>query len=186
MGFGGFFASLTHPNQALRVISVLATGVLLSLAMYSYPPARVQVPLVFAALVAYEMSSATSPNEQQRRHLSLQQSLIALLSLVLVSAPLIQRMLSGELQGRFQMLSVFNDIYVTQFGQPTFGLKTRLFLSSLAQHFSPRFLFLSGDANLRHSTNWGGVWSWLDIFVLASMPLIFIFQRCLKRPWGGA
>jgi len=53
------------------------------------------------------------------------------------------------------------------------------FISSLALHLSPQFLFFTGDVNLRHSTQMSGHWSWLDIFALA-VGIVYVVKN---RNW---
>jgi hypothetical protein len=110
---------------------------------------RVQAPLVMAAAVLL--------------HFDWRRSLAAALSVVGFSLPLILKTLSGEIQGRFQMLSLLSDSHVRNFGEPTLGLKLELLLESFQVHFNPAFLLFKGDGNLRHSTQRVGEWSALDV-----------------------
>ena len=143
-----------------RMTGAVLCGLCVSLALYSYPPMRVQAPLVMAAAVLIQFD--------WRR------TLTAALSVLALSLPLILKTLSGEIQGRFQMLSVFDDNYVRQFGNPTLGLKLELFLSNLQLHFSPWFLFFQGDRSLRHSTQRVGEWSGLDLAGVLLLAVAFV------------
>jgi hypothetical protein len=110
---------------------------------------RVQAPLVMAAAGLL--------------HFDWRRALAAALSVVGFSLPLILKTLSGEIQGRFQMLSRLSDSHVRNFGEPTLGLKLELLLESFQVHFNPAFLLFKGDGNLRHSTQRVGEWSALDV-----------------------
>ncbi|RYZ76386.1 MAG: hypothetical protein EOP05_05190, partial [Proteobacteria bacterium] len=130
-------------------------SVCLSLAAYTYPPLRVQLAIMtpFALYLLFV---------RERRDWRRAAMFVAVATVL--SLPLLKMTLSGELQARFAMLSVFNPDYLRQFGEPSFGLGLLQLLKNFASHFTPSYLILSGDANLRHSTGSFGEWSWLDLF----------------------
>ncbi len=106
----------------------------------------------------------------------------------LLSLPLIRLTLTGELQARFSALSVFNPEYLKQFGEPSFSLGLRELLKNFSLHFSPSYLLVSGDANVRHSTQSFGEWGWLEIFgflVAIGASLRFALAKRLHQfRWG--
>jgi hypothetical protein len=167
------FALLWSKGRYEKLEAVLG-GLCLSLAAYSYPPLRVQLaimtPFALGFLIVREKKSWVS-------------GLIFGVAALVFSIPLIQMTLSGELQGRFAMLSVFNPDYLRQFGEPSFGLGLSELIKNFASHFSLNYLAHSGDANLRHSTQSFGQWSWLDLFALLTAFgtfLYFGYRRKLK------
>ena len=98
-------------------------------------------------------------------------------ALLFFSLPLILKTLSGEIQRRSMVLSIFNDSYARQFGKPTISLKLKLLsVQSLSLHFHPWFLFVQGDSNLRHSTRRVGVWSVLDLAGVAVLGLVVVLR----------
>jgi 4-amino-4-deoxy-L-arabinose transferase-like glycosyltransferase len=133
-----------------RVRSLIASGVLLSLAAYSYPTARLQIPLVVGPILVLMA---------WRKQLDLKRFAIWCAALIVPSIPLVVLTLNGTLQGRFQLLSVFNPHY----GKPGLG-GVGLLIENLWKHISPKFLFITGDGNLRHSTQLVGELSWLDAY----------------------
>ncbi len=161
----GFYFLIRSPNGLIR--DGIFAGALVAMAMYSYPPARVQVVLMvpFAAWLNFR-------SEQLRPQKAIAFGLSALACLV----PLLILTFSGTIQGRFNMLSIWNHDYLQQFGGFSVSTVLRLFAENIGQHFSPRYLFLSGDANFRHSTQVVGEWSLLDICALV-VALFFALRR---------
>jgi hypothetical protein len=117
-------------------------GILVALACYAYPPLRAQAALTvpFFVLFAHRRGRPTAA--------------IASFAITLVAAiiPLARLTLSGELLGRFHMLSIFNERFLARFGGFSVPLVTLVFVRNVAVSFSPIYLLWSGDRNLRHST----------------------------------
>ncbi len=51
-------------------------------------------------------------------------------------------------------------------------LIAKIFFENLSQNLSPRYLFVSGDANLRHATHAAGQLGWLEIMAVVMIPLL--------------
>ena len=132
-------------SQARALPAGLLSGALAALAMYAYPPMRIQAPLVFAALFAIELAG---------RRLRAQSVLGFVVSASVVSLPLLLFTASGDLNQRGLAEAVFSPEFVNAnrgADAPSwFILKTTL--ANFAAHFSPGYLFFTGDANARHST----------------------------------
>ena len=141
-----------------RVASALAGGVLLALGAYTYPPVRVLVPLLTILLLVIE-----------RRRLSAARLTAFLGAMAVVATPLMVRVLNGAVMGRAKALSIFSDDYVRDHSGPfrTWVFIPKQALENLFEHLRPSFLFFSGDANIRHSTQVMGELGWLDILALA-------------------
>jgi 4-amino-4-deoxy-L-arabinose transferase-like glycosyltransferase len=150
-----FFLRSTRPAGAV------ASGVLLSLAIYTYPTLRVQVPLVFLGLI-WIRTRLVAPFD-------LRFCAWAAGSAVVSTLPLVAYLVSGQGLERFQYLSIANHEVLarTRLGASAVSLAW-IFLKNIARHFSPRFLFISGDANLRHSTQWTGELSWLESLAIVA------------------
>jgi 4-amino-4-deoxy-L-arabinose transferase-like glycosyltransferase len=140
-----------------RVYDAASAAALFALSMYSYPPLRVQVPLLLAPLLWLKW-----------KHSGLRRSVMATCGTVgvIVAMPLLIGTLSGELQTRYEALSIFSKHYLRQFGDSSPFLIPKIFLQNLLVHFSPNYLFFSGDANWRHSSQFTGQLSWVDDFAL--------------------
>jgi hypothetical protein len=135
-----------------------AGGVVLALAAYTYPPLRVQVPLLTLFLLLV-----------MRRGLRAPRVAVFLGSMALTGVPLVLRLLDGTLMGRSSALSIFTPDYVQanrgRLGPVTFMVKQ--LLENMFEHLRPSYLFFTGDPNIRHSTQVMGELGWLDIAALA-------------------
>ena len=158
-----------------RLDGMLA-GVLAAGACYSYPPLRVQAPLVLALAAAF-----TWVHRPERR--AVLPPLAASAATLLL--PLAALTLDGTLQGRFNALSVWNPDYLARQGGGSLPLVLRLVAENLALNLSPGYLFLHGDANLRHSTRAAGQWGWLEIAGLLAALLLLARGKLLQRAGEG-
>lgn len=125
-----------------------------ALAIYAYDPARLFVPLLMTVLcVAY------------RRELIAHRlaALSAVVTFALVAAPTAWLIIHtpGAAFARLHAISIFQP------GQPWIAA-VPVFLGNYVQHFSPAFLLLRGDPEMRHSAGVG---------VLTLMELIFIVYK---------
>lgn len=154
------FASRRPPTAALA-------GVTAALAAYSYPPIRVQLMLVIPPALLLLPLIAEDPRWKKRG------AFVA--ALVMTSLPLVVLTVRGDIQGRFRMLSVFNESYLRGLGDPTLFAGLREFVMNLFLNFSPSYLFWTGDENPRHATQAFGQWSPLEI--LASFILVAVIAR---------
>ena len=146
--------ALLWTQGRFRIFELALSGLLFSLASYVYPPLRVQIAIILPFAV---VGLVFVWKRDWKQYL-----LPAAVAFV-ASLPLIALTLSGEIQARFQKLSVFNPDYLLQaFGSTSFINGLRAVFANLEVHFSPSYLFMRGDANLRHSTGGFGIWSWLD------------------------
>lgn len=92
--------------------------------------------------------------------------------LAIVAAPLVYLTLTGDLQGRFRMLSVFSPELLQQHygsSNPLYGLVAMA--KNLYWHLTPKYLFFRGDNNLRHGTQLTGVLGGLEILALVFLLL---------------
>ncbi|HZP99497.1 MAG TPA: hypothetical protein VFB13_08160 [Reyranella sp.] len=136
-------------------------GGLFAFAAYAYPPARAQLALLLPATVwfKYARSGIQVPFAA---------AFIALLGIL--SAPLVWLTLTGEIQGRFQLISVFSPDYLQRqyhTANPLYGLVAMA--KNMYWHLTPDYLFLRGDNNFRHSTRLTGTLGALEILALVFM-----------------
>jgi hypothetical protein len=136
-------------------------------AMYSYPPTRLHAPLVILLMLGYQI---------KQKNISLKPLGIFLTTLALCCVPLVFGTLKGPLLDRFNSISItsttssWTDFLVT-------------FTKNYCSHLSPKFLFLTGDNNYRHSTKHFGELSWVDMLGLgAAIVFLFILFKKKKRP----
>ena len=144
----------------------IASGVLLALAMYSYPPLRAQVPLVLISLLVCARGRRRS-------------ALALCASFVLTSLPLIITSANPAFTSRTARLSIVNRSYIdAERGDhsPLVFVFVRL-LQNFGEHLRPSFLFTSGDATIRHSSQLIGELGFLD-----DAAILFGVWLLLARP----
>lgn len=137
----------------------VAGGVMFALAMYSYPPARLFVPLFLLLFVACRWMQG------QRRP----GPVVAMgIALILVNIPLVRGTLSGEYMGRFNKIGIFSEKFLSEQGKSgRISDIVGIFFGNYAQHLDPDFLFVSGDKNLVYSTGRFGLLGWPEMLALA-------------------
>ena len=151
-------------------------GAMFSFAMYSYPPARMQIPLMMTTLVFYEWG---------RRSLRWQSVLSLLVVFILSLLPLAAvYMHSAELTQRFKLISIFNMDYLHSLGLTgTPWDIAGVFIHNYFLHLSPDFIFLTGDPSYVHSTRHLGLFSGLDITALIIL-MVFLILGFLRPSWA--
>jgi hypothetical protein len=82
--------------------------------------------------------------------------------------PLVRQSLTSHFTGRSMRLAIFAPEYLRDHRGiwTPFAFLVRTLLDNLALHFRPSFLFLTGDPNLRHSTQLFGELGLLDDLAL--------------------
>jgi len=159
----GVFFFLRNP----RWWNMVLAGFFMACAMYSYPPTRLQAPLVVLLLIGYQI---------KQKNISLKPLGIFLTTIALCCVPLVLGTLKGPLLDRFNSISIASTTYSwTDF--------IATFAKNYACHLSPKFLFLTGDNNYRHSTKHFGELSWVDMLgLVAGMAFLLILFKNKKRP----
>ncbi len=170
------FAFLWSQSR-LKNLELILSGVCFAAAAYCYPPLRIQIAVMLPFAAAVLFHRKTKHDDSKINTSEIWQIVLVFVTAALFTLPLILKTASGEIQGRFQMLSIFNPAYLqSQFGEVTLLKALQALMQNFGLLLSPSYLFFHGDANLRHSTGVFGLWSWLDtlgVFVGLLM-LIFI------------
>jgi hypothetical protein len=150
-------------------------GLFFTCAMYSYPPARLQLPLMMAALFAFDRRRRPWPGPSVL-------SMGAVLAAALL--PMAVKYIQGTLSRRFDQIGIFNRDYLYVFGK-TGNLwdMTNIFFHNYFLHLSPDFLFLRGDRSYMYSTRHSGIFSWLDMAALGFLAA-FLILALLRRSWA--
>ncbi len=136
-------------------------GFLFAAAAYSYPPARAQLAffLPFLAWFRYSRFGFDRPF-----------AAAFLLTMTLVSLPLVYLTLTGEIQGRWRLLSVFSpDHLQDRYGSTSAFYGWLTFAKNVVKHFYPAFLFVDGDFSARSSTKYVGLLSGVDMLALLAL-----------------
>src|SRR4029077_14363885 len=144
-----------------------AAGTLLALATFAYSTGRVAVALFAIVLIGTE---ALGGGIRRRGWLAALVPIVAaygVLATWSVQPP-------GALTARFSAISVGAD------GAPPLTVIGR-FIGNYFSYFGPNFLFIDGDRNPRHHTQFGGMllWAALPLLILG---LVAMWQR-RQHPW---
>lgn len=150
--------------------SVLA-GLLLTAAMYAYPAARLFIPMMLTGVFFYFRWGKLKPLNS-----------IFFVSLILPLLPLIQGILSGELQSRFNEISITAASFWQQKGEPVSALGIiQEFIKNCWLHVSPAFLLFKGDPSYVHSTLTVGIFSWFDLLALAMLVISVVRDKAFLK-----
>jgi 4-amino-4-deoxy-L-arabinose transferase-like glycosyltransferase len=148
------------------------SGLLFGLCVYAYPATRVQLVLLLPALLL--LMHRRGPG-------SLRRAVAFVAVLVVVTLPLLTRTAAGEMSNRYDYLGIFTADYAARAGEtPVAWFLARTFAENFLTHFEPRYLFVRGDANLRHSSRFVGELGWLDDLALVAgvgMGLVALVRR---------
>jgi len=149
--------------------AAFGAGILGALAMYSYPPTRLQVPLILLGIGFFI--------HKKWVEVSWERLAISIGVLSLVCLPMVKAILFDDLQSRFGLVGIFSSYP----DNPVAGKNgVAVFLQVLKHfglHLSPAFLFISGDHSLRHSTGRFGVLSWLDLMAILTFGGFLLYHR---------
>lgn len=141
----------------------------LSLALYSYSPTRITAPLVLLFLPG----------------ISLQKKIVLGSITVMLCIPLVIYMGNPQFMERANTVAIWSSAFDNPYAHYSLMEFGQLFIQQYSQHFSFKFLFTSGDVNLRHSSHFAGMLSWYDglgIVGTIAMLLLFIKKFNLVRP----
>jgi len=143
-------------------------------AMYAYPPARLQIPLMMFTLGLFEWG---------RRSIRWQSVLSLTVVFILSLLPMIIKYMQGTLSRRFNEIGIFNKDYLYVYGKSeTLGDLVSIFFHNYFSHLSAGFLFLTGDSTYLYSTKHLGIFSWLDSAALIIL-MVFLILAVLYRSW---
>lgn len=143
-------------------------GLFLAFAAYSYPPMRVGAVLLWVML----------PGRTWR------ETLRDLGVFVVVCIPLFVRSMDGDFTARGRMLALWSTYSSNPYAEADIFGMFGGFVKQVLEHFTPAFLFGSGDANLRHSIQTVGMLSWLDALAVLG-GLIALLRRLMGKARVG-
>ncbi len=177
--WANYFALQAVGQRKVALKTLLLAVILFAASMYTYHATRVIVPLQLiglAILYLYKNTQATTLSWLKQLQELLRENLwqvgAAIVLLVVLVLPILTSLSSATTSQRFQETSIFSDITVIERSNQlkeaaNNSLVSRIFyhryvlfsgvvLANFASHFSLDFLFLNGDANLRHSLQFYG------------------------------
>ncbi len=150
--------------QMRRPVLLFGLGVFASLAMLSYPPFRVGVPLSLLVMLL--------PFRGWRWAdwgALVGGGFVGLL-------PLLDTVGDGDFWFRSNYLAVWSSYHFQRTGGSLWDVPGMV-LRNFALHLDPRFWLLDGDANRRHSTGFGGLMSPAEALALVTLLVLVIRQR---------
>jgi len=157
--------------QTARIWKMVLAAILMAAAMYSYPPIRLQTPLMLVGLVIY-----------CHKHYHLNWKPLTVFGLVfgVLLIPLAHEVLNGQLMQRFNQISIFSHDYLKSIGVAGSWIQlSKIFCYIYALHFNPDFIFTKGDPSYVHSTRHFGILSWMDMAALG-IGLVFLLMLLTK------
>ena len=171
------------------ILWLIGSAVLLVLSMYTYQAARLIAPLIGLGL-------ATLFAWRQKRHWQLKRYLMlglpALIAALIMIWPMFVDLKSGAGSQRFRETSLFYNLDIIKESNARRAAENYSLISRLLYHryllfgreiianyfsyFNANFLFLSGDANPRHSTQYFGQLYHLEAALLV-LGLYYLIKR---------
>lgn len=141
-------------------------GLLLGTSIYTYSTARLLSGLMLISLWAVYFSKKDSFKQLRLITITFLIALVPYLYFV--------RFHRGATTGRFKIISYLDDPISTP-------RKVFIFIQNYFEYWSPDFLLLSGDANLRHSIGHGGIIFGVTLLLF----LVAIAAFLLRKPRSG-
>jgi hypothetical protein len=156
----------SHRGGRLALVWAAFAGFCAAASMTSYAPFRLVMPLLLTTAVAI-LLAITGTRRARLKFVG--GMFVAAIAAVAFFSPTLRMLLSGKITQRMNTVAIWNPTWMSehmgQMRRTTFLVTT--FLDNLLAHLQPSFLFVRGDANLRHSPQISGQLSPVDILALA-------------------
>ncbi|MDH5532851.1 MAG: hypothetical protein OEX81_00290 [Candidatus Pacebacteria bacterium] len=202
------FISFIKQTKNIRIknTSLFFSVLFLSLSMYTYHATRVIAPLLGVILIClwYAQTDHSKRLAQSIRKFvvnNVYTIIAAVLLTILLTGPLIISLNDKSTSQRFAETSIFSELSIIEesnsalLTQPNiigkvfyhrYLLFGREMLTNYLDHFTLDFLFLSGDANPRHSVQYFGQLYHIElVFLLLGFYFVFSSLRKIKNdPYG--
>ncbi|MBN1551960.1 glycosyltransferase family 39 protein [bacterium] len=142
----------------------ITAPIILCLSLYTYVAARIVVPLLLLSSLIIDVKPFT------RNHF--RNSFVVIIIFLIVATPMIWHAIENPEQFtlRYQQVSIWQQ-------NQSFMNNSIQFFRNYLSHFSPSFLFISGDSNIRHSQRGFGELFWSIIPFLLSGLFVSIRYR---------
>lgn len=175
-----FLKALKHKNFYFLISTFFAV-----LAVYSYYSLRIIVPLLFVALVLIFFAKI----KNKKAWLFSSVTVFVLSMLPMLNSPYYERSQDYRLNNdnliRRQRVIAESSQYLEAYGSNLYSklvyhrhlLALRDFTHNMLTHFSPSFLFLKGDSNLRQHSGYFGE------FLLVSLPFYYLGLFIMIKNW---
>lgn len=143
-------------------VPILFSALSFILSLYSYNSFRIITPLTIICLAVY-LVGIERINLKKVIIISLISAFIFILSLVPI-----YRLVSSEGSARLQAVGIGS-------GETDFQKKAVIFLQNYLSHFNPKFLFISGDGNLRSQTGNSGQLYFVNLLLII-LGIVFVIK----------
>lgn len=158
--------------------ALLLSSLCFALTLYVYNTAFIFTPLFILLLLVIH-----------RKKFS--QVLLPLVLFLLITSPVLQKLISGHVSDRFRSISIFKDeLFTFDITQDRLSGGTKLeklfhnritaitsqFTTNYLRSFSTEFLYIKGDNIFRHSTHTGEL-MWVQIIVFPAGLFYLLFKR---------
>jgi len=180
-----FFLKAMHTKAYWLILST----VLFVLSIYTFNSTRIVAPLLFVVLVVVNYKALW----KQKKYV-----IISCILGIIMLLPIVKFLISPEAKLRYEEVNIFSDVSIVEnANQETVNdnnstlskilhnrriAYTREYLSHYLDHFNPNFLFISGDKNIKFSTqDVGQLYLWDLPFLLIG--LLYLFKRREKHWW---
>ena len=158
----------------------LLSAACFSLAVYSYGIAYIFVPVFLAGFFAVYLRAAKKSRKEHA---------LFLIAFLLLASPLVSEYLTESehiqaIRSRGMASSIFSEAFALEYAEKHSvspeTVSLALYPANYLSYYSPEFLFLQGDENLRHSLPGKGVlfWFMLPLVLLGA----FVCVRERKKP----
>ena len=134
------------------------TALMFSIAAYSYSPLRISIPILLIFL--------PDIGRREKIHICFWGLLFAI--------PLLFQMQIPEFTARSELMSLWGNYPSNQFKALNTWELVLVGFKQFFSHLSFQFLFFSGDQNIRHSIQYFGELSWLDLFAITAGIILLI------------
>lgn len=192
-GWSAWLQARNHRSSWRDSVWMASAALLLVLSMYTYHAARVIAPVLGLGL-GLTWVGLTWPH--QRWGVALKKWAVAIIPAFLLALPLVLALGSPVTSQRFAETSIFSDVSVIERSNELqalaghswwsrllyhrYVLFGRVILLNFFAHFTPQFLFLSGDTNPRHSIQFLGQLYPFEILFLGIGAIWVIWKYRLK------
>ena len=156
----------SHRGGKLALVWSAFAGFCAAASMSSYAPFRLVMPLALTATVALLLAITPGWRARWRFFGSM---VVAAFTAVVFFAPTLRMLFSGKITQRMNAVAIWCPQWMSEhigkMGRADFLVTT--FFDNVLTHLQPSFLFVRGDANLRHSPQISGQLSPVDTLALA-------------------
>jgi hypothetical protein len=153
--------------RSSKIRDGILAALFFSIAVYAYGAGRVVLPFLFFLLLFVRMHN---------KGITAAYLLTFFVTGAVLCSPVIYKTFHGDIASRFGLVGLTSPFFKAQLdAEGRFGI-IKAFFKNFFVHFSPNYLFLHGDSNLRHNSQFSGELSWLDDAALLAGVVLLTFS----------